>query len=220
MDATTALQRLVDGNRRFAQGRSQGPNRDPLRVRETAAQQRPFAAVLACSDSRVSPTILFDWGIGDLFVVRTAGNVLDDVALASLEFAVGHCDVPLVLVLGHTGCGAVRAALDGAGRDGALACLHAALEPAVEVGRRFPGDVWRNAVMAHVEQTVAALRRDAPEIAARGADSRVVVLAGCYDLESGLVDFLASGDDEVGRQLLDQVSGTERGGVEPSSTRT
>ena len=219
MNASTALERLINGNRRFAAGTPTGPNRSLERLRETAQRQQPFAAVLTCSDSRVVPTILFDWGIGDLFVVRTAGNVLDDVALASLEFAVDHCGVPLVLVLGHTGCGAVRAALDGTGQDGVLACLHAALAPSVEVGRRFPGDEWRSTVMAHVEKTMAALRARAPEIARRAADGRVVVLAGCYDLETGLVEFLAAENDGFGRRVLDQVSAVGVGGGEPSSSR-
>lgn len=219
MDAQGALEKLINGNRRFAEGSPEGPNRDPARLRETALHQDPFAAVLTCSDSRVIPTILFDQGIGDIFVVRTAGNVVDDVALASLEFAVGHCDVPLLVVLGHTGCGAIRAALDGTGTDGSLACLHAALAPAVETGRRFPGDAWRNAVVAHVERTVAMLRQRGSDIASRTADGRLVLLAGCYDLETGLVEWLAAGDDDIGRTLLDQVPELGSGGTEPSSSR-
>jgi len=218
MDAREALERLVAGNRRFAAGRPEGPNRGPERRRETALQQRPFAAVLTCSDSRVIPSILFDWGIGDLFVVRTAGNLLDAVARASLEFAVASTGVPLVVVLGHTRCGAVRAALDDEGGGGHLACLFEALAPAVEAGRGAPGDAWRNAVVASAERTAAALRFGAGAIARGVAEGRVVVLSGCYDLETGEVELFAAADDEPGRGLLNQVTGPGAGGSEAPRT--
>ena len=129
-----ALQRLLDGNRRYVihqHGASPLANRN-LRLR-TARRQTPFAVVLACSDSRVPPELIFDQRLGDLFVVRVAGNVVDPVVLGSVEYAVLNLGTPLVLVLGHTKCGAVTAALDpGKVPEGNLGAIVEAIRPAVE----------------------------------------------------------------------------------------
>ena len=113
------LQRLIDGNRRYVDGRLQHPNQTPARREEVARGQKPFAAVVACADSRVAPEVVFDQGLGDLFVLRVAGNVANDMILGSLEYAVLHLGVGLVAVIGHKGCGAVQAAIGG----GALAAM-------------------------------------------------------------------------------------------------
>ena len=109
---TEANQRLSEGNARFVAGHSQHPRQDPERRTELASTQHPFAVVLGCADSRTGPETLFDQGLGDLFVVREAGNVVDDHTLGSIEYAVEHLHSPLIVVLGHERCGAVAAARD------------------------------------------------------------------------------------------------------------
>ena len=106
-----AWKKVVEGNRRFAQGESVNPNRDPQHREVLAGGQNPFVTVLGCSDSRVPMEVTFDAGLGDLFVVRNAGEVAGDSSVASLEYAVGPLDVPLILILSHQSCGAVAAAI-------------------------------------------------------------------------------------------------------------
>lgn len=110
-----ALQKLLDGNRRFAGSMLKNPHHSMHWRTAVAEEQHPFAVILSCSDSRVPPEIIFDEGLGDLFVIRTAGHVAGDSALGSIEYAVGHLGVGLVLVLGHENCGAVKATVDGCG---------------------------------------------------------------------------------------------------------
>ena len=111
--ANAAWSRLLQGNRRFAEGAAEHPWQDRETRERLLDGQHPDAAVLSCSDSRVPPEIVFDQGLGDLFDIRTAGEVLDDAVVASLEYAVEHLGVSLIVVLGHEGCGAVKAAVDG-----------------------------------------------------------------------------------------------------------
>lgn len=110
--ARQALQKLIAGNARFTKGKAIHPNQSLRRVEAVAGQQTPYAVVLTCADSRVSPELLFDAGIGDLFVLRVAGNIVDETLLGSVEYAVEHLGTPLVVVLGHENCGAVKAAIE------------------------------------------------------------------------------------------------------------
>ncbi len=112
MRADDALGRLREGNARYAKGRQKHPNAAPKRRAEIAAHQKPFAVVLSCADSRVPPEIVFDQGLGDLFVVRTAGHAIGAIELASIEYAVEHLGASLILVLGHERCGAIKATVD------------------------------------------------------------------------------------------------------------
>lgn len=180
MDAKAALRLLQEGNDRHAQGVHAHPRRDPERRAALVSGQKPWAAVLGCSDSRVPPEIVFDQGLGDLFAVRTAGHVCDEVVLASLRYAADHLRVPLVVVLGHTGCGAVKAAIErppGAPEDP----LCGAIRPAIERARPCGGDLWAETVRLHVQGTVEGLRR---------ALGHPVVVGAVYDLASGRVEFL------------------------------
>ena len=113
MTSEQALQTLLDGNKRFVAGQARHPNQSSERLAEVTRGQRPIAIVVSCSDSRIPPEIVFDQGLGDIFVVRTAGHVLDDAALASIEYAAEHLHVPLAVALGHQDCGAVKAAVGG-----------------------------------------------------------------------------------------------------------
>src|SRR5262245_20177847 len=130
--ADEALSRLKAGNERFAHTKMSTRKPNAKRRAATAQVQHPFAIIVGCADSRVSPDIIFDQGIGDLFVVRTAGNLVDDYALGSIEYAVEHLGSRLIVVLGHQRCGAVQAALSGGSAPGHIESLVRAIQPAVE----------------------------------------------------------------------------------------
>lgn len=137
------LHRLVEGNRRFITDASEHPNRTAERRQETAALQEPFAVVLGCADSRVSPEIIFDQGIGDLFIVRVAGNVAGSIELASIEYAVIYLHARTILVLGHENCGAVHAVVDGKTKD--IEPVASLIKPAVKKNRPLEECIKANA---------------------------------------------------------------------------
>ncbi len=181
MNADEALARLMDGNARYTGGRATGPNRDEGRRQEQAEGQTPFAVVLACADSRVAPELIFDQGIGDLFVVRVAGNTAaEEVTLGSIEFGVSVLGCPLLMVLGHESCGAVKAAVDG-GAEGHLAALVAPIVPAVDAVRGEADDVIAAAVDENVRRQIAALAETFPSVTVVGAR---------YDLHTGAVSLV------------------------------
>jgi carbonic anhydrase len=183
VDPAPLLQLLADGNQRHARGAHRHPHQDVSRRVDLASGQRPWAAILGCSDSRVPPEIVFDQGLGDLFVVRTAGHVCDAAVTASLSYAVVHLHVPLVVVLGHGGCGAVQAALNRRPAEPAD-CLCTAIEPAIAVARLGPGDLSALTVRFHVQRTVEHVRGALPGL------PRADVVGAVYDFASGLVEFL------------------------------
>lgn len=185
-DGKDALARLLVGNRRHAAGRPALLGEDAARRAEVSKAQRPFATVLSCVDSRVPPEIVFDRGLGDLVVIRSAGEVLDTAVLGSVEFGVAELHTPLLMVLGHERCGAVQAALKGGPAEGSLGYLLAQLRPAVADGRRAAGDPVANTVAANVRRVVARLRRS-PLIGPAAADGSLLVTGAVYDLDSGLV---------------------------------
>src|SRR4028119_2231189 len=154
INADLALQKLMEGNKRYVNFKRAYPDQDQVRLKAVAQAQHPFAVVLGCADSRVSPELLFDQGLGDLFVIRVAGNILDDGTLASIEFATAELGVPLVMVLGHQRCGAVKAALEGGEVPGHINRLVEAIKPALEVAKAQPGDKLDNAVRANIRMVV------------------------------------------------------------------
>jgi carbonic anhydrase len=181
------LQKLIDGNRRFVEGRSTSPNRDIKRIRETAPKQKPFATIVSCSDSRVPNEIVFDQGIGDLFVVRTAGQVSTSASYGSIEFAAEVLGSKLIVVLGHTHCGAVQAAVDVPEVPGHIVTLINAIKPAAAAARKLPGDVVNNAIRENVKLEVAQLRGLEPVLAKRVREGTVRVVGALYDIDSGKV---------------------------------
>lgn len=192
MTADEALRELTEGNRRFAAGMATGPHRDTARRAELAAGQHPFAAVLACSDSRVAPEVVFDQGLGDLFVVRVPGNVADDIILASLELGAAHLGVPLLVVLGHTKCGAIAAALDGRDTGDHRGLFVRLLKPAVDAALRAESDLDKQsdrATRENVSLVAASLRRSAPTLSALLEDAALRVVGAVYDIETGLVEW-------------------------------
>jgi carbonic anhydrase len=195
-----AWQRLVEGNTRFLAGRPDHPSQDAETRARLATTQTPLATFFGCSDSRVAAEILFDQGLGDLFVVRNAGQVVSAEAVGSLEYAVAVLGVPLVVVLAHDRCGAVRAAVDDAAPDGSplppmIARLVSSIRPAVDAVRAaHPGaeidaeEVGR----AHLERTVAGLLEASELLSAAVADGSVAVVGARYRLTEGRVERLLS----------------------------
>ncbi len=191
LDVSATLAALMAGNQRFATGASLHPRRSADRRVEVSGAQQPFAAILACSDSRIPPEIIFDCGLGDLFVVRVAGNLVDDVVLGSLEFAVLALGVELVMVLGHTRCGAVIAATEGSEPPGHINALVERIGPALAWARGgSAGDLVDATITANIEMNAAALRASEPILAPRVADGRLHVVGARYDLDTGLVRIL------------------------------
>jgi len=188
--ASEALDDLKAGNLRFCADRAEGPGRDAERRRSVAAKQSPKAAVLTCSDSRVVPEILFDQGLGDLFVVRTAGHVLDWGAVGSLEYALEHLQVPLVLILGHSRCGAVTAAVAGRPGPGSVEWVLNAIRPSVWATASAPGDAVENAAREHARRTSTDIARMSALLHEAVERRRLRVVSAYYDLASGSVEFL------------------------------
>jgi carbonic anhydrase len=185
-----ALQELIEGNRRYVEKETVHPDRGAERRAALTEGQEPFATILGCSDSRVPAEIVFDQGLGDLFVVRTAGHVIDQAVLSTLEFGTSELGVPLIFVLGHERCGAVKVTIDaieGSTGKEAGGPLVEAITPAVETASRMSGDVLDNAVRANIENTIENLKRSHVIAAALERDT-VGIAGGLYDLDTGLVE--------------------------------
>jgi carbonic anhydrase len=192
------LERLSAGNQRFASGKSGHFNQERDRRLDLARGQHPFALVVGCADSRVPPEIVFDQGLGDLFVVRVAGEVLDDLALASVEYAVEHLEVRTIVVLGHERCGAVQATLAGGLLPGHLKYLARAIAPHVEEARAripagtagVPPDVLDLGVVQNVRGVVAEIEACEPILSELQHTGELRVVGARYDLDSGQVEWL------------------------------
>ena len=184
------LAELKAGNTHHVAKRYQRPHQTEARQRVLASGQSPHCAILACADSRVPPEILFDQGLGDLFDVRVAGNVAGDDETASLEYAAEHLHVPLVVVMGHTQCGAVSAALEGGTLPGKLPNLMAAIRPAVNQSAHEPGNRLDNAVRANVVHVVEQLRTAKPVLSDLVATGKLRIVGAVYSVETGKVDWL------------------------------
>jgi len=191
--AEQALEILKRGNEAFVADRSQTVPVDRHRRLELARGQTPFAILVGCSDSRVPPEILFGRGLGDLFIVRIAGNTVGQAALGSIEYAVAQLDVPLIVVLGHERCGAVEAAVriveENATFPGAIGDMVAPIIPAVLRVRAQPGDLVSNAVHENVRRVVTRLKASGPILAERLAAGRLRIVGAFYDLDEGVVEF-------------------------------
>jgi len=192
------LASLLAGNRRFVGGELTNPRRAPGDFTPLAAGQNPIAAIVGCADSRVPPEVIFDQGVGDLFVVRTAGNIIagaGPTVNGSIEFAVAELGVSLVMVLGHSGCGAIQAAITHIDANdvlpGALGDLIELAMPAVAQAQGKPGNQLANVIAANVQRGVARLKKMAPVLADRVAAGKVKVVGAVYDLTSGEVRLLS-----------------------------
>ena len=182
-----ALQALIEGNGRFVSQSSIQKPADAERLKLLAKGQHPIAAIVACADSRVAPELVFDQGLGDLFVVRTAGNTVDKAGLGSLEYAIEHLGVKLILVVGHEKCGAVKAAIDGGHLPGSLPSVVAPILPAVKSAKKLSGDLVHNSVRLNALRVAHQLRKADPLIAEEVKSKKVKISAATYDLETGKV---------------------------------
>ncbi len=200
VSATDALQRLRDGNLRFAEGThsiESIPERD--RLYEHLEGQSPFAIILGCSDSRVPVEIIFDAGLGNLFVIRVAGNIVAPSLIGSIEFAAEKFGTRLVVVLGHTGCGAVEATLSTLQQDDVEAagfishivdCIRPAVEPLIASGTpQDPVELRDKAVRANVCASAELLRHDSKTLGRLINDDGLMIVGAEYSLETGIVEF-------------------------------
>jgi carbonic anhydrase len=192
--AGEVLKRLLEGNQRFMKGEAASPRRGPDDFRPLAEGQRPIAVVVGCSDSRVPPELLFDQGVGDLFVIRVAGNVVKGAGppvKGSIEYGVAELGATLVMVLGHSECGAVKAAIkhldDKDALPGAIEPLVNSIRPAVIKARTMQGNLLDNALRANVAIGVDQLRGLQPIVAPAVRRGRVKVVGAMYDLRTGIV---------------------------------
>jgi carbonic anhydrase len=186
----SALAELKAGNQHHVAHRYSHPHETAERQRQLTAEQNPHAEILSCADSRVPPEIIFDQGLGDLFVVRVAGNVASETELASLEYGAEHLHIPLLVVLGHQHCGAVTAAVKGGEQLGHISALVDLLRPAVEKSRGMTGDAVDNAVKTNVELVVNQLRSSTPVLAQLVNEGKLKIVGGIYSLETGKVTWL------------------------------
>jgi carbonic anhydrase len=188
-----ALARLMEGNARYVSGIAR--RHDFVAEREAlVGGQNPYAGILSCADSRIAPEYAFDTGRGDLFVCRVAGNFVTPDILASFEFAVDFLKTPLLMVLGHESCGAVKAAIsavvDKIELPGHLPALVAGIGPAVEAVVSRPGDPLANATRENVRRNVEILRSATPIMSAAVAEGRIRVVGGIYRLQTGQVELI------------------------------
>ncbi len=196
--AAQALTRLIEGNRRFVAGqRGDSGAVDSARRDGLVAGQNPFAVILGCSDSRVPAEIVFDQGLGDLFVIRIAGNIVAPSQIGSIEFAAGQFGTPLVVVLGHTQCGAVGATVEQVARpvEQQSPNLHAIVErirPSVEplMGRHEGDELMQAAVRANIRASVQALRHGSEILERLVQDGSLSIVGAEYSLETGVVEVL------------------------------
>ena len=189
-----ALELLIEGNQAFLDGKLPQPDLTASRRLELAKGQAPFVAYVTCSDSRVPPELLFGRGLGELFIIRNAGNTLDTVAKGSVEYAVGPLRVPLVVVMGHESCGAVKAAMavveENATFPGVIGNMIEPIIPAVLSARSQDGDATENAVKQNVRRQVKGLREASDPLMLEPQQAGTLKVVGAYyNLESGAVDF-------------------------------
>jgi len=184
-----AMKKLMEGNKRFVDRKRQSPNQDLPRLAEVAKSQKPFAAILGCADSRFPSEIIFDQGLGDLFVCRVAGNVTTPEEIGSLEFGTLVLGAKVLMVIGHKRCGAVDATIKGAQVPGQIGSLLDAIKPAVESSKTQTGDRLENASKANVILQTRKLKAS-PVISQLINENKLKVVGGYYDLDTGAVNIL------------------------------
>jgi carbonic anhydrase len=190
LNVQQSLKKLLDGNKRCVVCKQQNPRQDARRRKEVSKGQKPFAVIVGCSDSRIPPELIFDQGLGDLFVVRLAGNIVDALALGSIEYAVEHLDTKLVVVLGHGKCGAVTAATKGPDAPGHVGAIVKAIQPAVKKVQKMPGDLVDNAIRANASLVVNKIRSSKPILAEMVNKGEIEVIGAYYNIETGAVELL------------------------------
>ena len=191
--AADAKKLLVDGNERFISGKLANKDLGQTRRDELLKGQKPFVAIVSCSDSRVPPELLFDQGLGDIFIIRDAGNIVDPVSMGSVEYAVEHVKVPLVVVLGHEKCGAVTATVGGGEAPGSIGSIVETIKPSVEkakaAGSTSQEDLIEKSADENVKAVVAEIEKS-PVVKEAIEHGHVSVVGAKYHLGTGKVEWL------------------------------
>ena len=187
---TEIVQKLIEGNKRFRLSSQIHPNQNAERRKELTQGQKPFAVIIGCSDSRVSPEVIFDQGLGDLFVIRVAGNIIDAVALGSIEYAAEHLGTQLIMVLGHSKCGAVTATVQGGHAPGHILNIVDAIKPSVEKAKGHPGDLTDNTIRENVRRVTEQIRNSTPILSEMYKNGKVDVVSAYYNIDTGEVSLL------------------------------
>lgn len=187
--AKNPLERLIQGNQRYITSTTVCHEDWSAKRSTLLKNQTPFAVIVACSDSRVPPEIVFDQSLGDLFVVRVAGNIVDDFAVGSIEYGVNILGARLIVVLGHSNCGAVNAALKGMKFDNHIQEVVNAIQPAIAATKDQSGDLLEKAIKANVNNVKEKLQRSKPLLANLIDKGTLRVIGAYYELASGKVDF-------------------------------
>lgn len=189
LSADTALLKLKQGNERFVKLHMKHPDEYKARRKELIKGQNPFVAILSCSDSRVPTEIIFDQGLGDIFSIRNAGNVLDEHIMGSIEYAVEHLGVNLVVVMGHESCGAVKAAMKADKESEAIESLVESIEPAVEQCKKENEYTYDNVIKTHVLLDIEDILKD-KELCEYMQKHNVKIVPAYYSISTGKVEFL------------------------------
>ncbi len=180
-----ALKKLMDGNQRFVNNKRKHPNQSSLRLTEVAQGQNPFAAVLGCADSRVPVEMIFDQGLGDIFVVRNAGNIATPEEIGSLEFGTLILEAKVLMVMGHQNCGAVQATIAGNAVPGSISTIVDAIKPAVQ-----PNQTIEESVKSNIKLQVKNLQ-NSPIISQMMQEGKLKVVGGYYNLETGIIEIVS-----------------------------
>lgn len=190
MKGEEALKLLKEGNIRYAKGKLKHPHTDHSWRNSLASEQHPFAVVLSCADSRVVPELIFDQGLGDLFVIRVAGNVAKDKVLGSMEYAIKFLGTKLIIVLGHENCGAVKASLSNEDPGGHIGSIIEKLKPAVYAAKRMEGDHLENSIKVNAQIVSEEIKESKPILNEAYNSNELVVIPAYYNLSTGVVDFI------------------------------
>lgn len=189
MSPDKALEALLEGNKRFAAGKSTHKKWEEEARRAQSASQAPFAVILGCADSRSPPEIIFDQGLGDLFVVRVAGNVVGDTELASVEFAVAHLDSSVVMVLGHEQCGAVKTAITETQQLSELSTIYPMILSNVKRCKQQVKDKLTRAIQCNALGSVQQLKQSTV-LSSHMEENKVKIVAAFYDFDTGKVSII------------------------------
>ncbi|WP_373525401.1 carbonic anhydrase [Nostoc sp.] len=185
-----AIKRLLDGNQRFIHQKRQYPDQSLEHLRLVAKAQYPFAAILGCADSRVAAEIVFDQGLGDLFVVRVAGNVVSDTVIGSLEYSTTVLGSQLIMVLGHTRCGAVAEAIKNEPLPGRIGLIIEGIKPALAKIKFTTSDLTEDAVIANIQYQTEKLQESSTILAGLLREGKLKIIGACYDIDTGKVNII------------------------------
>ncbi len=190
-DPRVALRKLMGGNRRFVENKSIKPRQDRSAILSSEKGQKPFATIVGCSDSRVPNEIIFDQGVGDLFIIRTAGQVMAAASYGSIEYASVVLGTKLIVVMGHQNCGAVDAAIKRPDVPGHIISLVNGIKPAAEKTKSMAGDQLENTIRQNVIDQVNELRDLEPVLAKKYRNGEILIVGAVYNLGTGKVEFLS-----------------------------